>query len=84
LELWSRSKNEDDRSPLITAAVISLKWEDTKRIFDVYRPAIYETDDAVTGLSVPLLAAVGPNSDLESVYHLCKENPPALMQAFYA
>jgi len=72
------SRDRDGRSPLMAAAATSLKWKDTKRIFDAYQPAIYETD-AVTGLPVSLLAAVGPSSDLESVYRLCRENPPDLM-----
>merc|ERR1711956_37083 len=63
---WTRTKNQDGRLPLMTAADISLKWRDIERIFDAHRPAIYETDDAVTGLPVSLLAAVGQGSDLES------------------
>ena len=40
--------------------------------------AIYEKD-VVTGLSPFMLAAVGMNSDLESVYRLCREYPVAIM-----
>ena len=40
-------------------------------------------DDAVTGVPVCLLAAVGPNSDLESVHRLCKENLLALITLMY-
>ena len=71
--------NEDDRLPLMTAAATSLKWMDMEKIYNANKIAIDEMDDAVTGLSVPLLAAVGPYSDLESVYRLLKENPHALM-----
>ena len=38
----------------------------------------------MTGLTVSALAAVGSNSDLESVYRLCLEHPPALMLAMMA
>jgi len=80
IETWVKTKSEDGRSPLMTAAAISLDWKNMEGIFNVNKKLIYETDDSVTGLPVSLLAAVGPNSDLEAVYRLCKENPPALMQ----
>lgn len=70
--------NEDNRSPLMIAATVSLKWRYMERIFNANKAAIYDIDDFVTGLPVSLLSAVGSNSDLESLYHLCKENPPAL------
>ena len=63
----------------MTAAATSLKWIDMERIYNANKIAIDEMDDAVTGLPVPLLAAVDPYSDLESVYCLLNENPHALM-----
>jgi len=80
IETWSRTKSENGRSPLMTAAAISLDWKNMEDIFKANKKAIYETDKAVTGLPVSLLAAVGPNSALEAVYHLCKENPSALIR----
>ena len=80
MESWSKTKDENCRVPLMTSAAISLDWKYMEKIFNLNRTAIYDTDDAVTGLPVSLLAAVGPNSNLESVYRLCKEYPPVLMQ----
>jgi len=34
--------------------------------------------DVVTGLPLFMLAAVGPTSDIESIYNLLRENPPAI------
>lgn len=79
MKIWSRTQNEDDHPPLMTVAAISLEWKNMKRIFYSNKAVIYETDDTVKGLPVSLLAAVGPDSDLESVCHLCKENPLPLM-----
>ena len=76
MALWAKKHNEHGRSQLMTAAAMSMKWGCMKRIFDANRSAIYEID-AMTGLSVLMMAAVGPNSDIESVYRMCKEHPAA-------
>ena len=60
------------------AAAVSIKWKDIKRIFEANKIAIYEKD-VVTDLSPFMLAAVGINSDLESVYRLCREYPVAII-----
>ena len=78
MEEWVKTKGQDGRLPLSIAAALSMKWEDTKRIFDAHKIAIYEKD-VVTGLSPFMLAAVGMNSNLESVYRLCREYPVAIM-----
>lgn len=78
MAIWTKTRNEYGRSQLMTAAAISLKWGCMKRIFDSNSSAIYEVD-AMTGLSVAMLAAVGPNSDIESVYRISKAYPPALI-----
>lgn len=83
MEVWARTCNEYGRSQLMTAAAISLRWEYMERIFDAYGAAIYEID-TVTGLSVAMLAAVGPNSDIESVYRMLKEYPHALIPSYFA
>ena len=77
--MWARTHGADGRSPLMTAAALSLNWTVVEPIFDGHQIEIYEKDDAVTGMVVSMLAAVGPSSDLESVYRLCVEHPPALM-----
>jgi len=78
MTMWSKIKDEEDRLPLATSAALSQKWSDIEPIFAANKLAIYETDE-VTGLPLCLLAAVGLDSDIESVYRLLKEYPPALM-----
>merc|ERR1711935_902425 len=51
---------------------------DMEYIFDYYMSAVNDVD-AVTGLSLYMLAAVGPTSDIESVYNLLRENPASLV-----
>ena len=73
MEEWVKSKWQDGRLPLCAAAALSLKWKDTKRIFEANKSAIYEKD-------VPFMfAVVEMNSDLESVYRLCREYPVAMI-----
>lgn len=78
LKVWSRTKCTDGRSLLCAAAVRCLAWYDVTHIFAANMPAIYEAD-ALTGLPLFMLAAVGPNSDLESTYNLLRKYPPAIM-----
>jgi len=78
LTTWAQTHAEYNRYPLCTAAARSLPWNTTTQvIFHAYMPALYEVD-WLTGLGVFMLAAVGENSDLESVYNLLKENPVAI------
>jgi len=78
MTIWSRNIDKEDRLPLVTSAALSLNWSDMDLIFAANKLAIYETDE-VTGLPLCLLAAVGQESDIESVYRLLREYPPALM-----
>jgi len=71
---WSRSIGVDGRLPLLTAAERSLKWHYTEKIFAANMPVIQETD-ALSGLPPFMLAAAGPDSDMESIYNLLKEYP---------
>jgi len=64
----------DGRLPLVAAARKSLKWYYTKQIFTANMPVINEIDP-VSGLPLFLIAAVGPASDIESVYNLLNEFP---------
>jgi len=76
--IWGRKRNETSgHLPLFTAAARSLKWVDVRQILAVNMPVIYDVD-GLTGLPVFMLAAVGPKSNIESVYHLLKEYPSAL------
>jgi len=74
----ARARNEDYRSPLCAAAVESMKWANMERIFHNHMPAIDEVD-AITGLPLYMLAAIGLDSDIESVYNLLRENPARLI-----
>mmetsp|Transcript_11429 Transcript_11429/g.13498 ORF Transcript_11429/g.13498 Transcript_11429/m.13498 type:complete len:387 (-) Transcript_11429:170-1330(-) len=78
MSTWGRTRGADNRLPICTAAAGSLKWFDMRQIFAVNMPAVYEVD-VVTGLPLFMLAAVGQNSSIESVYHLLRENPPAII-----
>jgi len=39
---------------------------------------VIEEPDIVTGLAPFMLAAIGPRSDLESIYHLLNKNPGSI------
>jgi len=79
MKSWARTKDvRDGRLPLFTAATkTDLKWVDLEPIFVANMPAVYKVD-AVTGLPVFMLAAVGGSSDMESVYHLLRQLPTAI------
>jgi len=73
---WARMIDADGRLPLFSAAVRSLNWNYMEKIFIAHMPLIQETD-VQSGLPAFMLAAIGPASDIESVYNLLKEYPPA-------
>ena len=77
MRTWGRTRGPDRRLPLCTTAATSLKWKDTQQIFDANMPAIYEVDE-VTALPLFMLAAVGENSDIESIFNLLKEYTMAI------
>merc|ERR1740124_2011475 len=60
--------------PLCTAVTRFLTWIEIRQIFSLNMPAIHEVD-GITGLSVFVLAAVGPTSDIEAIYNLLREYP---------
>jgi len=76
-KVWARNKDLDGRLPIVTAVAKSLKWTFTRRIFVLNMPAVYEMD-VLTGLPLFMLAAIGPMSDMESVYNILKESLPAV------
>merc|ERR1740124_2093075 len=79
MKAWGREKDVySGRLPLCTAAERCLTWVEMRVIFSFNIPAIHEVD-LMTGLPVFMLAAVGPTSDIESVYNLLREYPPAIV-----
>jgi len=79
MKVWGRGKDEDSgRLPLCTAAARCLMWLDMQQILSVNIPAIHEVD-RMTGFPVFVLAAVGPTSDIESVFNLLREYPTAII-----
>ena len=76
-KVWARKKDLDGRLPIVTAVAKSLKWTFTRQIFVANMPAVYEMD-VLSGLPLFMLAAVGPMSDMESVYNILKESLPAV------
>jgi len=76
---WAKTHGVDGRSPAFTSVARSLKWIHIKQIFTAHMPVIQEIDE-LTGLSLFMLAAAGPTSDIESVYHLLKEHPAVIKE----
>jgi len=74
---WAKRRGIDGRLPLFTVAVKSINWACIRQIFIMNMAAIQEVD-TLTGLPVFMLAAAGPWSDIESVYNLLREYPPAI------
>jgi len=72
----------NEQLPLFIAAAKSLKWIDVKKVFAAHMPVIQEID-TVSGLPAFMLAASGSTSDIESVYNLLKEYPPAISVTSY-
>jgi len=78
MKTWGRKRDEDSgRLPLCTAAARSLTWRNMRQVFSVNMPVIHDAD-GMTGLPVFMLAAVGPTSDIESVYGLLNAYPQAI------
>jgi len=71
---WAQTRGDDDHLPIFTAARNSLKWYYMEQIFATNMPVINEID-VQSGLPLFALAAVGLESDIESVYNLLKEFP---------
>jgi len=74
----ARIKDKYGRLPLHTAVARDLKWSEwLQHILHSNLAAIEEIDN-LTGLEPFMLAAAGPNSDLEATYNLLRENPAAV------
>jgi len=77
-KIFSRNRNEHGRLLLFTALENSIKWSDSLcKIVEGYGAAIEETD-TVTALEAFMLAAVGTNSNMETVYNLLQYHPAAI------
>jgi len=77
-KICSRMKNALGRLPLFTAAEQSIKWSDGLfNILEGYGAAIEESDTP-TGLEAFMLAGIGENSDMETVYKLLENHPAAI------
>ena len=61
-------------SIIILSSRVSLKRIYIEKIFTAYMPVIYKTD-VLLGLPFSMLVAVGPTSDIGSVFNLLKEYP---------
>ena len=74
---WTQwSKENDNRSPLFAAAEENLTLSD--ELHHILRFDGSATVDPVTGLEAFMLAAVGEDSKLESVYVLLENHPAAI------
>ena len=62
----------------LAAAIRSLDWVTVQCIFIANMPAIQE-QDSITGLPAFMLAAIGVSSNLESIYNLLRQYPPAMV-----
>jgi len=74
----ARKRGGDGRLPLYHAAADSLGWAEVGTVFGSYMPASHEVD-GTSGLAVFMAAAVGEESDFESVYGLLRSYPPAIV-----
>jgi len=76
--LYSQKKNEQGRLLLFTASEQGVKWSDGMcNILNGYGAAIEEVD-VVTGLEAFMLAAVGEESDMETIFKLLQDHPAAI------
>jgi len=76
--ILSQTKNKQGRLLLFTASEKNIKWSDGLcNILESYGAAIEEVD-AVTGLEAFMLAGIGDESDMETVYKLLQDHPAAI------
>jgi len=77
--IYSKVRNEQGRLPLFIALEQNVTWFDGGlcKILKGYGASI-EYTDTVTGLEAFMLAAVGTNSNLETVYKLLQDHPAAI------
>merc|ERR1719401_2399074 len=74
---WEQWAEHNGRSPLHGAAEANLCWEELKPILQRDKAAILAVDPK-TNMEAFMLAAVGSDSKLESVYALLENHPAAV------
>jgi len=77
--IYANIRNKQGRWPLFTASEKKLKWSDGLREILEANGAAIENVDTATSLEAFMLAAVGSNSDLETVYSLLEDHPAAII-----
>jgi len=77
-KICSQRKNEQGRLPLYTALEQSVKWSDGLHGILEGNGGAIEEADVITGLEAFMLAAIGRNSEMETVYRLLKNHPAAI------
>lgn len=67
----------------VEAAATKGTWEGEGGLGEIFTANMAAVDDTdvVTGLEPFMLAGMGPNSSLEVIYHLLRENPPAITRS---
>jgi len=76
---WPKTKNKDGRLLLFTALEQNIKWSNGLGTILEANGAAIEEVDLVTGLEAFMLAAVGKNSNMETVYKLLQDHPGAII-----
>jgi len=77
-KIYAQNKNHEGRLPLFAASEQNIKWsEGLLKILEGYGAAIEEAD-IVTGLEAFMLASIGKNSNMETVYKLLQDHPAAI------
>jgi len=76
--IYSQNKNSKGRLPLFTALEQQVKWSDGLCTILEGNGGAIEDTDIVTGLEAFMLATVGPNSYIETIFTLLQGHPAAL------
>jgi len=77
-KLYSHCTNEKGRLPLFTASEQGVKWSEGLGMIVNGNGGAIEDIDVITGLEAFMLAAIGNNSDMETVYKLLQDHPAAI------
>jgi len=76
--IYSKNRDKQDRLPLFIALEKNMKWSDgLDKIWESNRAAVEEAD-VTTGLEAFMLAAVGSNSNIGTIFHLLQDHPAVI------
>jgi len=75
---YAKMKNQQGRLLLFTALEQSINWSDGLSNILQGNGAAIENTDVITGLEAFMLAAVGSNSNMETVFRLLQDHPGAI------